>query len=56
MSEQMKIKVYMGPTDSKVDQLPIGLLLSVLQGILPTQNLITEGNISSDILLWVSQG
>ena len=51
--EQVNSKVYLGPTDSKVDQIPIGILILALQGLLPTLNLITEGDLSFDILFWV---
>ena len=34
-------KVNRGPIDSKVGQLPIRLLLLVLQDLLPTLNLLT---------------
>ena len=51
----MNNKVYLGPIDSKVDQLPVGMLLPVLQGLLPTLNLLTKGDLSFDILSWVRQ-
>ena len=51
--EQVNSKVYLGQTNSKVDQIPVGLLLPVLQGLLPTQYILTKGDFSSDILFWV---
>ena len=38
--EQVNSKVHLDPIDSKVGQLPRGILLPVLQGLLPTLNIL----------------
>ena len=49
-SGKVNSKVNLDPIDLKVGQLLVRLLLPVLQDLLPTLNLIIEGDLSSDTL------
>ena len=40
----------MGPADLEVEQLLVRMILLILQGLLPIQNLLTEGDLIFDIL------
>ena len=49
-SRKVNSKVNLGPTDSKVGQILVRLLLPVLQDLLPTLSLLIEDDISSGAL------
>ena len=52
---QVNKRVCLGPIDSKDEPLPVMWFLPVLQGPLPTLNLIAKGDLSSYIMFWVRQ-
>ena len=46
----MNSKVYLGPTDSEAEQIPVRLFLPVLKNIQPTLRLPIQEGISFDII------
>ena len=47
--EQVNNKVYLGPTDSEVEQLLAMLFLLVIQHLQPTPCILIQDGLSSDI-------